>query len=294
MKYKFQIQLFLIFFSYTINAQNVIIKGNLRPGELLVGYTDSLQSVLLDSKPLKSSDGVFIFGFDRDAKGIHYLKLMYKNGKEIIKKLKLKKRKYKIQRINKIKKKYVKPPKSEITRITEERKKIKKARRIIEETDSLFYLSGFKRPVKGGRLTSIFGSQRILNGVPKNPHNGLDIASPRGTPVYAMADGIVRLVGHKFFYNGNFVLIDHGQGLNSIYLHFRKTFVKDGQFVKKGEKIGEIGTTGRSTGPHLHWGVQWYNKRIDPAGILKLNKSITLIRSKIKTINHSHKYSKGG
>ncbi|GBD92130.1 murein DD-endopeptidase MepM [bacterium BMS3Abin04] len=294
MKYKFQIQLFLIFFSYTINAQNVIIKGNLRPGELLVGYTDSLQSVLLDSKPLKSSDGVFIFGFDRDAKGIHYLKLMYKNGKEIIKKLKLKKRKYKIQRINKIKKKYVKPPKSEITRITEERKKIKKARRIIEETDSLFYLSGFKRPVKGGRLTSIFGSQRILNGVPKNPHNGLDIASPRGTPVYAMADGIVRLVGHKFFYNGNFVLIDHGQGLNSIYLHFRKTFVKDGQFVKKGEEIGEIGTTGRSTGPHLHWGVQWYNKRIDPAGILKLNKSITLIRSKIKTINHSHKYSKGG
>jgi len=294
MKYKFQIQLFLIFFSCTISAQNVIIKGNKQPGELLVGYADSLQSIMLDGKPLKFLDGVFILGFDRDAKGTHYLKLMYKNGKKIVKKLNLKKRKYKIQRINKIKKKYVKPPKSELTRIIKERREIKKARRIIKKTDSLFYLSGFERPVKGGRLTSVFGSQRILNGISKNPHNGLDIASPRGTPVRAMADGIVLLVGNKFFYNGNFVLIDHGQGLNSIYLHFKKTFVKDGQFVKKGEKIGEIGTTGRSTGPHLHWGVQWYNKRIDPAGILKLNKSITLIRSKIKTINHSHKYSKGG
>ncbi len=294
MKYKFQIQLFLIFFSYTIIAQNVFVKGNLQPGELLIGYSDSLQGVLLDSKPLKNANGVFIFGFDRDAKGTHYLKLTYKNGEEIVKVLKLKKRRYKIQRINKIKKKYVRPPKSENTRIAEERKKIRKARRVIESTDSLFYLTGFKRPVKGGRLTSVFGSQRILNGIPKSPHNGLDIALPRGTPVYAMSDGIVRLAGYKYFYNGSFVLIDHGQGLNSIYLHLRKIFVKDGQFVKKGEKIGEIGTTGRSTGPHLHWGVQWYDKRIDPAGILKLNKSIALIRSKIKTINHSHKYSKGG
>jgi len=102
-------------------------------------------------------------------------------------------------------------------------------------------------------------------------HNGLDIAAPRGTPVYAMTDGIVRFVADNFYYSGNFILIDHGQGLNSSYLHLSRTFVKEGEFVKKGEKVGEIGTTGRSTGPHLHWSVQWFGKRIDPAILLKIN-----------------------
>jgi murein DD-endopeptidase MepM/ murein hydrolase activator NlpD len=125
--------------------------------------------------------------------------------------------------------------------------------------------------IRGGRITGIFGSQRILNGVKKSPHNGLDIAAPEGTSVYAMTDGIVRLTGKNYYYNGNFVFIDHGQGLSSLYLHMSRLNVKDGQIVKKGVKIGEVGTTGRSTGPHLHWSVQWYNKRIDPECLLKIN-----------------------
>ena len=112
-----------------------------------------------------------------------------------------------------------------------------------------------------------------MNGVPENIHNGLDIAKKKGSPVYASSDGIVRIAGNNFYYNGTFVLIDHGQGLTTVYLHFSKLLVKTGDRVKKGEIIGEIGTTGRSTGPHLHWGVQWYNKRIDPESLLNLDLS---------------------
>ena len=101
-------------------------------------------------------------------------------------------------------------------------------------------------------------------------HNGLDIAVPRGTPVYAMTDGVVILTADNFYYAGNHIILDHGQGVNSFYLHLSKILVKEGQFVKKGEVIGKVGTTGRSTGPHLHWGVQWFSKRVDPARVLKI------------------------
>lgn len=144
------------------------------------------------------------------------------------------------------------------------------ARKEIGKIEDSYYNAGFMKPIKGGRQTSVFGSQRILNGVPKNFHNGLDYAAPVGTDVLAMSDGKIILAGDDFFYNGNFILIDHGQGLNSIYLHLSKKDVKKGDTVKMGQKIGEVGTTGRSTGPHLHWGVQWYKKRIDPEQVLKI------------------------
>ena len=168
-----------------------------------------------------------------------------------------------------MKKELVTAPKSQNERIVKERKIIKEARGKIGEVKEALFAEGIIRPVKGGRLSSVFGSQRVLNGTPKNPHNGLDIAAPRGTPVYAMTDGVVLLAADNFYYSGNFILLDHGFGLNSSYLHLSKKFVKAGDYVKKGQKIGEIGTTGRSTGPHLHWSVQWYGKRVDPAGLLK-------------------------
>ena len=276
---------FILSLNYSV-AQKIIITGKTEQGNLLVGFAEGLESVKLDDKELLNSNGIFTFGFDRDDKGVHYLKLKLKNGKSIVKKIELHEREYKIQRINKIKKKYVTPPKSEMERIKSERKILKSARRKITETDSIYFLSGFIRPVKGGRITSVFGSQRILNGVPKNPHNGLDIAAPTGTPVYATADGIVVLAGANFYYNGNFVLLDHGQGLSSIYLHLSKILVKDGERVKKGQEIGRIGTTGRSTGPHLHWGVNWFGKRIDPASLLKLDlKQIRQGKYKLSSTN---------
>jgi murein DD-endopeptidase MepM/ murein hydrolase activator NlpD len=187
-----------------------------------------------------------------------------------LKKFKLPARKYRVQRINNTKQQFSETPDSLKQRITKEREISNIAKSEIGKTDTAFYNSGFMLPIKGGRISSVFGSQRVLNGVYKNMHNGIDIAVPRGTPVFAMADGIVRLNADDFYYAGNHIILDHGQGLNSLYLHLSESFVKENQHVKKGDIIGRVGTTGRSTGPHLHWGVQWYSKRVDPAQILTM------------------------
>ncbi len=270
-----KIKLFLILaiiFSVDISAQSFELFGKAIPGSLIIGRGEGIKSARLDSVDLSvDGDGYFVFGFDRDAKGVHYLTVQL-NDKTIIKKFVLPKREYKIQRINRLKKKYVTLPKKEIGRIAREREISKKARAKIGRIKIALYKAGFVRPVKGGRLSSVFGSQRILNGKPKNAHNGIDIAVPRGTPVKAMTDGIVRLSANNFYYSGNYILLDHGQGLNSFYLHLSKSFVHEGQLVKKGEIIGKVGTTGRSTGPHLHWGVQWFGKRVDPLLLLKIKE----------------------
>lgn len=261
--------IFIIIFN--LSAQDLQMYGEAKPGSIVILGGD-IKFALLNGDTLQTDDNGFtLFGFDRDDKGTYLLKVKLNSGKVIFRKIELPKRKYKIQRINNMKKKYVTPPPEEIKRIAKEREIKKRKKAEIGKIDSALYSAGFIRPVKGGVLTSRFGSQRILNGKPRNAHNGLDIAAPRGTPVYACSDGKVIFVADDFYYSGNFILIDHGQGLNTSYLHLSKTFVKEGDWVKKGEKIGEIGTTGRSTGPHLHWAAQWYSKRVDPAVLLKIN-----------------------
>jgi len=238
----------------------------------MIGHSEELENVSLNGKDLSfDKNGFFVFGFDRDDTGTYYLQIKYNSGKSEVRKFSLTKREYDIQRINNMKEKYVSPPKTELARIEKERAIIKKAELKFGEVDSACYIKGFVNPIRSGRITGVFGSQRILNGVPKDPHNGTDIASPKGTPVYCMSDGIVLMTADNFYYRGNFILVDHGQGLNSKYLHLSKIFVEEGDLVKKGELIGEIGSTGRSTGPHLHWGVQWFDKRIDPESLLKLD-----------------------
>lgn len=259
--------------AFTIYAQDVEFIGDIKPANLIIGIGENIDMVHLNDKPIYIDDGkYFTFGFDRNASGEHLLKIKIKDSKVILKKIILSERKYKVQRINKMKKSLVTAPKRQNERLERERKISREARAKIGEIGEALYKAGFIKPVKTNRLTSVFGSQRILNGVAKNPHNGLDYGAPRGTPVYAMTDGLVQLAADTFYYSGNYILLDHGQGLNSFYLHLSKKDVKEGDRVKKGEKIGEIGTTGRSTGPHLHWGVQWYSKRIDPACLLKMEK----------------------
>jgi len=261
-----------LFLTSQLFPQDVKFFGSPAPGNLMVGKVDSISSVLFDGKKIPFDKNLFVFGFDRDDKGTHTVKVVLENGSSKTKKFTLKKGDFKIERINSKKKQFSSPPKKELARIERERNEMRKARRAIGNIDSAMFASGFIRPVKGGRVTGVFGSQRILNGKPKSPHDGFDIAAPKGTPVYAMADGIVILAGNNFYYNGNFILIDHGLNLSSIYLHLNKMFVKNGDRVKKGEKIGEIGTTGRSTGPHLHWSVRWMKKRINPVSVLELGK----------------------
>jgi murein DD-endopeptidase MepM/ murein hydrolase activator NlpD len=268
--------LLIVLLCNIVYSQSIQIIGKAAPGNMLIAeFTDkadaaNVKTVLLDNTKIKpDSSGIFIFGFDRDDSGHHFLKVEFNNGHKIDKEIDLTERKYEEQKLN-VKQKFVTPPKKELNRIKREGEVIREARSKIGIIDSAFFLPGFIKPVKEGRITSVFGSTRILNGIPKSMHNGIDIAAPKGTAVYAATDGIVRLTGKNFYYSGNLILLDHGQGLSSIYIHLNKILVKKGQRVFKGQLIGEIGTTGRSTGPHLHWGVQWYDRRIDPLSLLGL------------------------
>ena len=130
-----------------------------------------------------------------------------------------------------------------------------------------FFEKGFIRPAEG-RISGVFGSQRILNGTPLAPHTGLDIAGGMGGQVHAAADGIVTLSHPMMVMTGNTIVLNHGYGLETIYIHMSKIFVTEGQPVKQGDLIGEIGMTGRANGPHLHFGATWFNTRIDPATLL--------------------------
>lgn len=268
----YRLLVFFLFISWVAIAQDVKLLGDFNTGSVIFGVGNGIKYAYLDTIKLDVEEGkYFTFGFDRDDTAVHHLKVKLDDGLVVLKKFKPEQVKYNIQRINNIQRKHVTPPKSESERIARERNISRTARAKIGEVKEAFFLNGFQRPIRGGRISGVFGSQRILNGKPRNIHNGLDIAVPRGTPVHAMSDGFVILSADTFFYAGNNILIDHGQGLNSFYLHLSKMDVKEGEFVKKGQKIGEVGTTGRSTGPHLHWGVQWFEKRVDPAGLLKIN-----------------------
>ena len=125
----------------------------------------------------------------------------------------------------------------------------------------------------GGR----FGAKRIINGEPRSPHTGADYAVPQGTPVLAVDDAVVALAG-EFFFSGNAVFLDHGNGLISMYFHLHEVFVEQGDDVSRGRLIGTVGSTGRSTGPHLHFGVRWQGERVDPALLLGEPGSIATVR----------------
>ena len=158
-------------------------------------------------------------------------------------------------------KRMVNPNPDDLARIKRERAPIKKALRTWRETDDVD--TNFALPVQG-RLSSPFGLKRFFNNQPRNPHSGLDIAAPAGTPITAPAPGVIINTGNYYF-NGNTVLLDHGQGLISGYFHMQNIKVKSGQWVSRGDKLGTVGATGRVTGPHLHWNIYLNRSKVDPA-----------------------------
>ncbi|SFV82865.1 membrane protein [hydrothermal vent metagenome] len=157
-------------------------------------------------------------------------------------------------------KKYVNPNLAHMDRIKSERPVLSSARKIFSA--DIFSDGLFTRPINGV-TTSPFGLKRFYNGQARRPHTGLDYAGDTGTPIKAPADGKVILAG-DFFFNGNAIFLDHGQGLISVYLHMNKHLVKQGETIKQGDTIGTIGQTGRSTGPHLHWGIYLNQTVVNP------------------------------
>jgi murein DD-endopeptidase MepM/ murein hydrolase activator NlpD len=237
-------------------------------GGLVIGrVADAGAEVWLGDRALRvSPDGEFIFGLGRDDEGPVEISARSRDGRTETRRLNVVTRQWQIQHVDGLPPQTVTPDPEVAARIAREQARVREARRRDDARKDFRF--GFIRPVKGGRISGVYGSQRILNGHPRAPHYGLDIAAPTGTPVLAPAAGLVTFADPDLFLTGGTVLLDHGHGLSSSFLHLSAIDVEVGQYVDQGEPIGAVGATGRATGPHLHWGMNWFDVRIDPALLL--------------------------
>jgi murein DD-endopeptidase MepM/ murein hydrolase activator NlpD len=207
-------------------------------------------------------DGRFIIGFDRDHPGQSVLRAVLADGRSAQRELSIAPRTWSTQRVNIAQRPTAST--AEFLRIREgELARIAAAR--ASSSGSEGWRQRYIWPAKG-RISGVFGSQRIYRGGERGAfHSGVDVAAGSGAPVVSPADGIVVLAGPpSFSLEGNLVIIDHGMGLNSAFLHLSSQNVRQGETVKQGQLIGRVGATGRATGPHLHWSMKWGNARIDP------------------------------
>ena len=258
--------IFFVFFFSATNLNAVEFKGKFLQGHYIIGITDPFAEIIIDKKKVKvSKDGFFVFGIDRDRKfDVTITKILNGNKEKITKKVL--KRKYNIQRIDGLEESKVTPPESVYKRIKEENNKIGEARAI--NSDLPFFKNQFIMPVKG-IISGVYGSQRILNGKPKWPHYGIDIAAKKGTKIKSSATGVVTMAESDLYYTGGTIIMDHGHGISTIYSHLATLNVQVGDEVLQGDIIGTVGSTGRSTGPHLDFRVNWFQTRLDPMSVLK-------------------------
>ena len=256
------IKYILIILFINLKVFAVEFRGKFIQGHYIVGKTSPGAKILIDKKKVKvSKDGYFAFGIGKDRK---FDIIITENEKKIVKKIQ--KRKYKIQRIDGLPEKKVTPPEELYERIKKENQLIGKARKI--DSDLPFFKEKFIIPVDDAIISGVYGSQRILNGIPKWPHYGLDFAQKTGTPVKAMNNGIVTLAEEDLFYTGATLIFDHGHGVSTLYMHLNEIFVKVGDHVEKGDLVGTVGSSGRATGPHLDIRLNWFGERLDPQSIL--------------------------
>ncbi|MBK8631200.1 MAG: M23 family metallopeptidase [Sphingomonadales bacterium] len=233
--------------------QGSIARGTVPPGtiRLVMNGQD------VDFAP----DGKFVIGFGRDFDATAIIVAYLGNGQSMSERQTVAKRAWKIESLATVRR-YSQPDAEFQARRPGELAQINAARRANVQSDG--WRQQLIWPSKG-RISGFFGSQRIYAGEPGSPHSGVDVAGGAGAPVVAPADGVVTLAAASpFTLEGNLLIIDHGMGLDSAFLHLSKIHVKLGDVVKQGQLIGAIGATGRASGPHLHWGMKWNNERIDP------------------------------
>lgn len=242
--------------------------GEIQQGGLVVGKTSASNTVKLDEQELQLSPrGEFVFGFGRDDSKKYHLQVISPGGAIQEQYLTPAKREYNIQRIEGIKKSIMKPNPKAVARSKKDNVQIAKARKTASGLTS--FAGGFIAPING-TITGVYGSQRVFNGEPKRPHFGLDYAGDVGDPVKAPASGKVLLYVPDMFYSGGTMIIDHGQGVTSTFLHLSDAYVQAGDEVKQGQVVAAVGKSGRATGPHLDWRINWFNVRLDPALALKV------------------------
>ena len=257
--------LLVVFFFLPTQLDAIEFKGKFLQGHYIIGITNPSAEIIIDKKKVKvSKDGFFVFGIDRDRKFDVSITKIINGKKEKITK-KVLKRKYNIQRIDGLEESKVTPPESVYKRIKEENNKIGEARAI--NSDLPFFKNQFIMPVEG-IISGVYGSQRILNGKPKWPHYGIDIAAKQGTMIKSSGSGVVTMAEDDLYYTGGTIIMDHGHGISTIYSHLETVMVSVGDKINQGDIIGTVGSTGRSTGPHLDFRVNWFQTRLDPMSLL--------------------------
>ncbi len=238
------------------------LKGEWRQGSILRGSVPAGTRIWFNDRALQlTSGGAFVFGLDRDEPAEAELRIQWP-GEAVAQthRYAVAKREYQIQRLEGLPPKMVNPPAAVTARIKADQRQVAAAR--ARETAIADFAEDFIWPCLG-RISGVFGSQRILNGQPKQPHYGVDVAVPTGTPVRAPAGGVVSLAHPDMYYTGGTLMIDHGYGLSSAFLHLSKLTVEEGQVVRQGDIVALSGATGRVTGPHLDWRMNWFDARVD-------------------------------
>ena len=254
----------LVLIGAALDAASALeLEGPITQGGLIVGRAEPGARVALDGRAIRvAPDGRFLIGFGRDHSPRAGLTVTAPDGRVTRRTLAIAQRRYDIQRIEGLPPKLVTPDAETLKRIEDDRAQIRAVRSI--ETPEFLFGLGFAWPA-AGPISGVFGSQRILNGEPRAPHLGLDIAAPEGAMVRAAAPGRVALAHEDMVLTGKTLLLDHGHGLTTSYIHLSEILVRAGESVAQGAPIGRVGKTGRTTGAHLHWGVNLFDVALDPA-----------------------------
>jgi murein DD-endopeptidase MepM/ murein hydrolase activator NlpD len=241
------------------------LRGDPTQGALITGRAAPGTRLALDGRAVRvSPDGLFALGFGRDHGPNATLAITHPGGRAESRSLSVARRQWDVQSITGLPPAQVTPDEAALRRITAERERLAAAR--AADTALTHFAEPLAWPARG-RISGIFGSQRVLNGQPRQPHYGLDVAGPVGTQVSAAMSGRVTLSG-EFFFFGGLLVVDHGHGVNTLYAHLSERLVGEGEEVSRGQRIALMGATGRVTGPHLHFSLSWYQTWLDPQPLL--------------------------
>jgi len=244
-------------------TSHLSFSGSLEQGSLVVGKAEPGARVAIDGASVHISPaGEFAFGFNYDQTKATQVDVHFPDGSRETHDVLPVVRQYEVQRITGLPEKFVTLPPEVLERRKREIAMIAAAR--TKDSDLDWFAEKFDWPTRG-IISGLFGSQRILNGKPMEPHFGVDIAAPAGTPIQAPSTARVLLAGPDFYLEGGLTILDHGHGVTTCYMHQRKLLVAEGDTVARGQVIGEVGMTGRATGPHCHWGLNWFQVRLDPS-----------------------------
>jgi murein DD-endopeptidase MepM/ murein hydrolase activator NlpD len=261
-----RLALFLILVSSLLSAADetlpLHLDGEPIQGGLIFGRVPPGSEVTLDGTAMMvSPDGFFVIGFDRDESGTRTLSVISPDLNPLTQDLTVQSREYDVERVDGLPPETVTPDPEAAERIQMEAAMVASAR--ARRDQAPYFAVQFAWPATG-RISGVYGSQRILNGEPRRPHYGLDIAAPTGTPVYAPAPGVVTLAHDDMYFSGGTLILDHGHGLSSSFLHLSEILVEAGVFVEQGDLIARIGSSGRASGSHLDWRMNWLDRRVDP------------------------------